>query len=99
MNHSSPDGCMETHGWALSLFFCCPTGVFGTLELYGLPHNVYHSKLAATAAAGSNSLKLAQSVDWQVSVVLLYLLWTQYFVLNVKILKAGMIITKCTFEL
>ncbi|XP_053190049.1 fibrocystin-L-like [Scomber japonicus] len=41
-------------------------GVFGTLELYGLPHNVYHTKLAATSNAGSNSLKLAQSVDWQV---------------------------------
>ncbi|XP_036949440.1 PKHD1 like 1, tandem duplicate 1 isoform X2 [Acanthopagrus latus] len=41
-------------------------GVFGTLELYGQPHNVYHTKLAATAAAGSNSLTLKQSVDWQV---------------------------------
>uniref|UniRef100_A0A8D3DR72 PKHD1 like 1, tandem duplicate 2 n=1 Tax=Scophthalmus maximus TaxID=52904 RepID=A0A8D3DR72_SCOMX len=41
-------------------------GVFGTLELYGQPHNVYHTKLAATAAAGSNTLTLAQSVDWQV---------------------------------
>lgn len=46
---------------------CCTTGVFGTLELYGQPHNVYHTKLAATAAAGSNSLTLKQSVDWQVS--------------------------------
>uniref|UniRef100_A0A8C4EZ61 PKHD1 like 1, tandem duplicate 2 n=1 Tax=Dicentrarchus labrax TaxID=13489 RepID=A0A8C4EZ61_DICLA len=41
-------------------------GVFGTLELYGLPHSVYHTKLAATAAAGSNTLTLSQSVDWQV---------------------------------
>ncbi|XP_076610974.1 PKHD1 like 1, tandem duplicate 1 [Chaetodon auriga] len=41
-------------------------GVFGTLELYGQPHNVYHTKLAATAVAGSNTLSLAQSVDWQV---------------------------------
>ncbi|XP_071356429.1 PKHD1 like 1, tandem duplicate 1 [Trachinotus anak] len=41
-------------------------GVFGTLELYGQPHNVYHTKLAATAEAGSNTLTLAQSVDWQV---------------------------------
>ncbi|XP_029299003.1 LOW QUALITY PROTEIN: PKHD1 like 1, tandem duplicate 1 [Cottoperca gobio] len=41
-------------------------GVFGTLELYGLPHNVYHTKLAATADAGSNTLNLSQSVDWQV---------------------------------
>uniref|UniRef100_A0A3B4ZZ57 PKHD1 like 1 n=1 Tax=Stegastes partitus TaxID=144197 RepID=A0A3B4ZZ57_9TELE len=41
-------------------------GVFGTLELYGKPHNVYHTKLAATAAAGSNRLTLPQPVDWQV---------------------------------
>ncbi|XP_033493349.2 PKHD1 like 1, tandem duplicate 1 [Epinephelus lanceolatus] len=41
-------------------------GVFGTLELYGLPHNVYHTKLAATADAGSNTLTLLKSVDWQV---------------------------------
>ncbi|XP_044027924.1 LOW QUALITY PROTEIN: PKHD1 like 1, tandem duplicate 1 [Siniperca chuatsi] len=41
-------------------------GVFGTLELYGQPHNVYHTKLAATADAGSNTLTLTQSVDWQV---------------------------------
>lgn len=47
--------------------FCCTTGVFGTLELYGQPPNVYHTKLAANANAGSNTLTLAQSVDWQVS--------------------------------
>ncbi|XP_039677098.1 fibrocystin-L-like [Perca fluviatilis] len=41
-------------------------GVFGTLELYGQPHNVYHTKLAATADAGSNTLILSQSMDWQV---------------------------------
>ncbi|XP_062266639.1 PKHD1 like 1, tandem duplicate 1 [Platichthys flesus] len=41
-------------------------GVFGTLELYGQPHDVYHTKLAATASAGSNTLTLSQAVDWQV---------------------------------
>uniref|UniRef100_A0A3Q3K5H6 Polycystic kidney and hepatic disease 1 (autosomal recessive)-like 1 n=1 Tax=Monopterus albus TaxID=43700 RepID=A0A3Q3K5H6_MONAL len=41
-------------------------GVFGELELYGQPRSVYHTKLAATADAGSNTLNLAQSVDWQV---------------------------------
>uniref|UniRef100_G3NDK3 PKHD1 like 1 n=1 Tax=Gasterosteus aculeatus aculeatus TaxID=481459 RepID=G3NDK3_GASAC len=41
-------------------------GVFGTLELYGQPRNVYHTKLASSAAAGSNTLNLSQSVDWQV---------------------------------
>ncbi|TKS89105.1 Fibrocystin-L Polycystic kidney and hepatic disease 1-like protein 1 [Collichthys lucidus] len=41
-------------------------GVFGTLELYGQPPNVYHTKLSATAAAASSTLTLAQSVDWKV---------------------------------
>lgn len=41
-------------------------GVFGTLELYGKPPNVYHTKLSATSAAGSNTLTLAKAVDWQV---------------------------------
>ncbi|KAM3858592.1 fibrocystin-L-like [Diretmus argenteus] len=41
-------------------------GVFGTLELYGTPHNVYHTKLASTAPAGSNKLTLVEPVDWQV---------------------------------
>ncbi|XP_030644362.1 PKHD1 like 1, tandem duplicate 1 [Chanos chanos] len=41
-------------------------GVFGTLDLYGMPHNVYHTKLASTANAGTNTLSLQHSVDWQV---------------------------------
>ncbi|XP_056273684.1 fibrocystin-L-like [Pseudoliparis swirei] len=41
-------------------------GVFGALELFGLPHNVYHTKLASTAEAGSDTLELSQPVDWQV---------------------------------
>ncbi|XP_037651430.1 PKHD1 like 1, tandem duplicate 1 [Sebastes umbrosus] len=41
-------------------------GVFGILDLYGQPHNVYHTKLSATADAGSNTLNLSRSVDWQV---------------------------------
>lgn len=49
----------------------CAPGVFGTLELYGQPHNVYHTKLAATADAGSTTLTLAHSVDWNVSTFIL----------------------------
>ncbi|XP_076865903.1 fibrocystin-L-like isoform X2 [Brachyhypopomus gauderio] len=41
-------------------------GVFGKLELYGIPHNVYHTKLANTAQAGSRLLSLMEPVDWQV---------------------------------
>ncbi|KAI4871505.1 hypothetical protein NFI96_027165, partial [Prochilodus magdalenae] len=40
-------------------------GVFGSLDLYGLPHNVYRTKLASTAQAGSNSITLLEPVDWQ----------------------------------
>ncbi|TSK31508.1 Fibrocystin-L [Bagarius yarrelli] len=40
-------------------------GVFGALELHGMPHNIYHTKLAQTAWAGSSSLTLQDSVDWQ----------------------------------
>lgn len=53
------------------------SGVFGTLELYGQPHSVYHTKLAATADAGSNTLTLAQSVDWSVS--------TFFILMNLKL--------------
>ncbi|KAM6958720.1 PKHD1 like 1, tandem duplicate 1 [Aplochiton taeniatus] len=61
-NHSTPD-------WPLS---GGPNqgskvlGVFGALDLYGQPHDVYHTKLAETSPAGSNSLRLAKPVDWQV---------------------------------
>uniref|UniRef100_A0A3B4AGA3 Uncharacterized protein n=1 Tax=Periophthalmus magnuspinnatus TaxID=409849 RepID=A0A3B4AGA3_9GOBI len=41
-------------------------GVFGILELYGKPPNVYHTKLSASSAAGTNSVTLAKAVDWQV---------------------------------
>ncbi|KAJ0054901.1 hypothetical protein NL108_007111 [Boleophthalmus pectinirostris] len=41
-------------------------GVFGILELYGKPPNVYHTKLSASSAAGTNTLTLAKAVDWQV---------------------------------
>uniref|UniRef100_A0A4W4EJY7 Polycystic kidney and hepatic disease 1 (autosomal recessive)-like 1 n=1 Tax=Electrophorus electricus TaxID=8005 RepID=A0A4W4EJY7_ELEEL len=40
-------------------------GVFGSLDLYGMPHNVYHTKLANAAQAGSSSLSLMEAVDWQ----------------------------------
>ncbi|KPP78019.1 fibrocystin-L-like, partial [Scleropages formosus] len=41
-------------------------GVLGTLDLYGMPHSVYHTKLASTAPVGSNTLFLQDAVDWQV---------------------------------
>ncbi|XP_057684607.1 fibrocystin-L-like [Corythoichthys intestinalis] len=40
-------------------------GVLGTLELYGQPHSVYHTKLAATADSGSSTLTLVEPVDWK----------------------------------
>ncbi|KAK2887447.1 hypothetical protein Q8A67_015675 [Cirrhinus molitorella] len=41
-------------------------GVFGSLDLYGLPHNVYHTKLASTSQAGNSTISLQESVDWKV---------------------------------
>ena len=49
---------------------CSSTGVFGTLDLYGKPHDVYHTKLASTASAGTDTLTLREAVDWQVRVSL-----------------------------
>ncbi|XP_067833370.1 fibrocystin-L-like [Heptranchias perlo] len=40
-------------------------GVFGGLDLHGLPHLVYKTKLALTALAGSTNVTLAEAVDWQ----------------------------------
>ncbi|KAJ8273405.1 hypothetical protein GJAV_G00101260 [Gymnothorax javanicus] len=41
-------------------------GVFGSLDLYGMPRRIYRTKLQSTAPAGSNSLSLQEPVDWQV---------------------------------
>jgi len=60
------DGCLGADFVLLFCWLCSVSGVFGTLELYGQPHSVYHTKLAATAAAGSNTLTLTRPVDWKV---------------------------------
>ncbi|XP_043922185.1 fibrocystin-L-like [Protopterus annectens] len=41
-------------------------GVFGDLDLHGLPHTVYKTKLRSTAVAGSTSVSLVNPVDWKV---------------------------------
>eukprot|EP00062_Callorhinchus_milii_P017054 gi/632969110/ref/XP_007900907.1/ PREDICTED: LOW QUALITY PROTEIN: fibrocystin-L [Callorhinchus milii] len=40
-------------------------GVFGGLDLHGIGHSVYKTKLALTALAGSTNVTLAEAVDWQ----------------------------------
>ncbi|XP_066530272.1 fibrocystin-L-like [Hoplias malabaricus] len=40
-------------------------GVFGSLDLYGMPHSVYRTKLSSTASAGSISISLLDPVDWK----------------------------------
>ncbi|XP_051879473.1 PKHD1 like 1, tandem duplicate 1 [Pristis pectinata] len=40
-------------------------GVFGGLDLHGIPHRLYRTKLGLTAQAGSLNLTLAAAVDWQ----------------------------------
>ncbi|XP_078699976.1 fibrocystin-L-like [Branchiostoma floridae x Branchiostoma belcheri] len=41
-------------------------GVFGGLDLFGKDRNVCWTHLAETAAAGANTITLADAVDWQV---------------------------------
>ncbi|XP_044933989.1 fibrocystin-L [Mustela putorius furo] len=40
-------------------------GVFGELDLHGIPRSVYKTKLSETAEAGSKVLSLKDAVDWQ----------------------------------
>ncbi|XP_031760464.1 fibrocystin-L [Xenopus tropicalis] len=40
-------------------------GVFGQLDLHGMPRSVYRTKLARTAAEGSQTITLVDAVDWQ----------------------------------
>uniref|UniRef100_A0A8C5N9V4 Fibrocystin-L-like n=1 Tax=Gouania willdenowi TaxID=441366 RepID=A0A8C5N9V4_GOUWI len=61
-NHQTPDWLLPSGPNQGSKVL----GVFGTLELFGLPPTVYHTKLGATAAAGSHSLSLREAVDWKV---------------------------------
>uniref|UniRef100_A0A6I8N1M6 Fibrocystin-L n=1 Tax=Ornithorhynchus anatinus TaxID=9258 RepID=A0A6I8N1M6_ORNAN len=61
-SHSTPD-------WTLSEELNQGSkvlGVFGELDLHGIPHAVYRTKLSKTALAGSKSLSLVHAVDWQV---------------------------------
>ncbi|XP_056378576.1 fibrocystin-L-like isoform X2 [Hyla sarda] len=41
-------------------------GVFGQLDLHGLPRSVYRTKLAKTALTGSQFITVSQPVDWKV---------------------------------
>ena len=47
-----------------------PSGVFGELDLHGIPHSIYKTKLSETAEAGSKVLSLMDAVDWQVEELL-----------------------------
>ncbi|KAM7075199.1 fibrocystin-L isoform 18-T20 [Molossus nigricans] len=40
-------------------------GVFGELDLHGIPRSIYKTKLSETANAGSKVLSLVDAVDWQ----------------------------------
>uniref|UniRef100_W5M5C1 PKHD1 like 1 n=1 Tax=Lepisosteus oculatus TaxID=7918 RepID=W5M5C1_LEPOC len=65
-------------------------GVFGTLQLHGLPRSVYHTKLAASAGAGSFNILLEESVDWQVDDDLV-ITTTSYDTWQTEIRKIAMI--------
>lgn len=55
--------------WWIRVCFS-PTGVFGELDLHGIPHSIYKTKLSETAEAGSKVLSLMDAVDWQVEELL-----------------------------
>ncbi|KAI7798959.1 putative fibrocystin-L, partial [Triplophysa rosa] len=60
-NHLTPDWLLPDINQGSKVL-----GVFGSLDLYGMPHNVYHTKLARTVQAGNNTLYLEEAVDWKV---------------------------------
>lgn len=41
-------------------------GVYGGLDLHGQPRNISWTTLNQTAYAGSNTIKLAQAIDWKI---------------------------------
>ncbi|KAK2095397.1 Fibrocystin-L [Saguinus oedipus] len=45
-------------------------GVFGELDLHGIPRSIYKTKLSETADAGSKILSLMDAVDWQVKEII-----------------------------
>ncbi|KAI7798957.1 putative fibrocystin-L, partial [Triplophysa rosa] len=60
-NHRTPDWLLSDINQGSKVM-----GVFGSLDLYGMPHNVYHTKLTRTVQAGNNTLFLEEAVDWKV---------------------------------
>ncbi|XP_073714829.1 fibrocystin-L [Misgurnus anguillicaudatus] len=60
-NHLTPDWLLPDVNQGSKVL-----GVFGSLDLYGMPHNVTHTKLANTVQAGNNTLFLEKTVDWKV---------------------------------
>nr|XP_055075127.1 fibrocystin-L-like [Misgurnus anguillicaudatus] len=60
-NHLTPDWLLPEVNQGSKVL-----GVFGSLDLYGMPHNVSHTKLANTVQAGNNTLSLEATVDWKV---------------------------------
>ncbi|CAH2285754.1 fibrocystin-L [Pelobates cultripes] len=61
-NQSSPNMSLPSGNNIGSKFI----GVFGQLQLHGLPRSVYKTKLAQTAVAGSTNISLSDPVDWKV---------------------------------
>ncbi|XP_042639560.1 fibrocystin-L [Orycteropus afer afer] len=60
-NHSTPDWTLPEGPNQGSKVL----GVFGELDLHGIPRSKYKTKLSETAEAGSRVLSLMDTVDWQ----------------------------------
>ncbi|XP_058524528.1 fibrocystin-L isoform X1 [Ochotona princeps] len=60
-NHSTPEWALPNGPNQGSKVL----GVFGELDLHGIPRSIYKTKLSETAEAGSKVLSLMDAVDWQ----------------------------------
>ncbi|XP_078542271.1 fibrocystin-L [Lissotriton helveticus] len=61
-NHSTPESVLPDGPIEGSKVL----GVFGGLDLHGIPRSVYKTKLSETALAGSINISLVDEVDWKV---------------------------------
>ncbi|XP_069076732.1 fibrocystin-L-like isoform X2 [Pleurodeles waltl] len=61
-NHSTPESLLPDGPVEGSKVL----GVFGSLDLHGIPRSVYKTKLSKTSLAGSVNISLVDEVDWKV---------------------------------
>jgi hypothetical protein len=50
----------------MHLYIFFSTGIFGQLDIHGMPRNVIWSRLNATVLPGASNISLVEPVDWQI---------------------------------